>query len=204
MFDRKSHWEQVYREKSPLEVSWYQQEPSLSLELIARSGTAHDEAIIDVGGGASVLVDRLHAQGYSRLAVLDISAAALAHAKQRLGKDAAMIEWFDSDITAFAAPHLFSLWHDRAVFHFLNDPGDRQRYVKALKGTLRPGGQVILAAFAIGGPDKCSGLPIVQYDADKLLGELGEGFALLEQRSENHLTPAGKVQQFNYFRLLCG
>jgi SAM-dependent methyltransferase len=198
--NNKSHWEQIYSDKSPLEVSWYQTEPRLSLELIAATGLGPEAALIDVGGGASVLVDRLLAQGYRKLAVLDISAQALAHARQRLGEDGAKVEWYEADITTFAAPHGFDVWHDRAVFHFLTDAEDRQRYVEVLRRSLNAGGQVIIAAFAIGGPEMCSGLPIVQYDAAKLAQELGADFRLLEMREETHITPANKPQHFGYFR----
>jgi SAM-dependent methyltransferase len=201
MTDRKQHWEQVYTNKSALEVSWYQAEPRLSLELIQRSGIGKDAPLIDVGGGASLLVDRLQAQGYRQLAVLDISGAALAVARQRLAEHAAAIEWYESDVTQFIAPHPFSLWHDRAVFHFLTAADDRQRYVEVLKRTLVSGGHVIIAAFALGGPTRCSGLEIVQYDAAKLMAELGPDFRLEEQQTESHRTPAGKEQRFGFFRL---
>lgn len=201
MTDRKQHWEQVYANKSPLEVSWYQAEPRQSLELIQRSGLGKDAPLIDVGGGASLLIDRLQADGYRRLAVLDISGAALTVARQRLGAHAADIEWYEADVTRFSAPHPFSLWHDRAVFHFLTTADDRQHYVDVLRRTLVAGGHVIIAAFAPGGPVRCSGLDIVQYDAAKLTAELGPDFRLEEQRAETHLTPAGKEQQFGFFRL---
>lgn len=201
MTDRKQHWEQVYSSKSALEVSWYQSEPRLSLELIQRSGIDKDAPLIDVGGGASLLVDRLQAQGYRQLAVLDISGAALAVARQRLGARAADIEWYEADVTQFSAPHPFRLWHDRAVFHFLTAAEDRQRYVEVLKQTVVAGGHIIIAAFALGGPLRCSGLEIVQYDAAKLQAELGPDFRLEEQQTETHLTPAGKEQKFGFFRL---
>jgi SAM-dependent methyltransferase len=200
--DRKQHWESVYTNKSPLEVSWYQTEPALSLDLIVTSGVARDAAIIDVGGGASVLVDRLLAAGYTNLSVLDISAQALAHARQRLGAAALRVAWLEADITQFDPPQTYRLWHDRAVFHFLTDAGDRRKYVEALKRGLAPGGQVVMAAFAIGGPLKCSNLDIVQYDTGKLSAELGTGFRLLETRSELHPTPSGKTQQFGYYRFV--
>lgn len=199
--NRKAHWENVYHTRSPLEVSWYQREPQLSLQLIDASGVAADAGIIDVGGGASVLVDRLLDHGYSRLGVLDISGAALAHARERLGGRAGEVDWFEADVTSFRAERSFGLWHDRAVFHFLTDAGDRAAYVKTLEATLAPHGHVIIATFAPGGPAMCSGLDIVQYDADKLCGELGAGFELVEQRSEMHHTPADKDQAFNFFRL---
>lgn len=200
MIDMKQHWEQIYQDKSPLEVSWYQKDPTMSLNLIRHSGTRRDDYIIDVGGGASLLVDRLRDAGYSRLAVLDISARALELAQLRLGKTANRIEWHVADITRFQPGHRYALWHDRAVFHFLTSARDRRNYVDTLKRSLLPAGQIILAAFAIGGPEKCSGLEIVQYDYDKLSRELGDGFRLLEEASETHQTPSGKLQQFSYFR----
>jgi 2-polyprenyl-3-methyl-5-hydroxy-6-metoxy-1,4-benzoquinol methylase len=202
MFDRKAHWQSVYHDKSPLDVSWYQQEPKLSLELIRGAQLASDEAIIDVGGGASVLVDHLHEEGFTNLAVLDISGNALTSAKKRLGDSAKNIEWIETDITQFDSPQKFSLWHDRAVFHFLTNQSDRKRYVKALKHALRPGGHLIIAAFDIGGPEKCSGLEIVQYDSEKLTAELGQDFELAEEREEVHVTPTSKEQKFKYFRFI--
>jgi SAM-dependent methyltransferase len=200
--NRKTHWEDIYRDKSPLEVSWFQSEPALSLQLITNTGFSTDTAIIDIGGGASVLVDRLLERGYKHLAVLDISGTALSHTKQRLGATAEQVEWFESDIITFAPPHPFDIWHDRAVFHFLTAASDRKRYVDTLKQTLKPGGHLILAAFAIGGPTRCSGLDIVQYDANKLARELGEDFTLVEQVSETHVTPSKAPQQFAYFRFI--
>lgn len=202
MTDRKQHWEEVYRDKSPLEVSWYQKQPTLSLQLIEHCQLASSQPIIDVGGGASTLVDHLLQRGYSQLAVLDISAGALEVAKQRLAERAESVEWFAADITEFSAPHPFALWHDRAVFHFLTEAGDRQKYITALKHALPPGGYLILAAFAIGGPTMCSGLNIVQYDKARICRELGEEFELIEQDGETHLTPAGKDQLFGYYRFL--
>lgn len=202
MTDRKQHWEDVYTNKSPLEVSWYQQEPAVSLRLIAASGLTKDAPLIDVGGGASLLVDRLLALGYTRLAVLDIAGQALAHARSRLGERAGAVAWYEADVTAFAPPHPFALWHDRAVFHFLTEATERRRYVETLRRTLLPDGQVVIAAFAVGGPTRCSGLPIVQYDAQRVCGELGAGFELLEQVDEAHVTPGAKVQAFSFFRFV--
>ena len=199
-FDPKAHWEQVYQNRSPREVSWYQSEPDLSISLIQNSGFDRSVPLIDVGGGASVLVDRLLALGYEQLAVLDISGRALAHAKQRLGKKAAAVDWFEADVTRFQAPRPFALWHDRAVFHFLVREDQRQQYREALCNSLAIGGQVIIAAFAIGGPTQCSGLDIVQYDAQKLRETLGAAFQWLESQEEDHRTPAGKVQPFGYHR----
>ncbi|MBW2466726.1 MAG: class I SAM-dependent methyltransferase [Deltaproteobacteria bacterium] len=202
MTDRKTHWEKIYGDKTPQEVSWYQKEPALSLQLIRNSHLAHDAPIIDVGGGASVLVEYLCNEGYTNVAVLDISAKALAYAQDRLGDNASRVEWYEEDVILFKAPHQFSLWHDRAVFHFLTDVSDRRDYVKVLKRTLEPNGHLIIAAFAIGGPTKCSGLDIIQYDANKLIAELGEGFELAEESSEIHISPASKEQKFAYFRFI--
>jgi len=198
--NRKNHWEDVYKDKSPLDVSWYQSEPVLSLQFIHNTQIDHDAAIIDVGGGASVLVDHLCKQGYSNIAVLDISAKALSCVKDRLGDRADYIEWYDEDVTCFKPAHQFALWHDRAVFHFLTDKTDRRNYVDVLKRALMPNGHLIIAAFAIGGPTKCSGLDIVQYDAEKLKAELGEDFELVEEANEKHVTPSKTEQQFSYFR----
>jgi SAM-dependent methyltransferase len=202
MFDRKAHWENVYGDKSPLEVSWYQKEPTLSLSLIRNTGLAHDAPVIDVGGGASILVDCLCDEGYEHVGVLDISGKALAHARHRLGEKAKTVEWYEEDVTLFRPPHRFALWHDRAVFHFLTEAADRRKYVETLKHALRPGGHLILAAFAIGGPTQCSGLDIVQYDAEKLMAELGEDFELIEESNELHMTPANREQQFTYFHCI--
>ena len=199
-FDPKAHWEQVYAERSPLEVSWYQREPALSLELVRRSGVATDQPIIDVGGGASTLVDSLLRGGYQRVAVLDISARALAHARARLGPAADRVEWYESDVTVFTPPHRFALWHDRAVFHFLTEESARRRYLRSLEQALLPDGQAIIAAFGIGGPTKCSGLDVVQYDTASLEAALGDSFRLVETIDETHLTPRGDTQRFGYYR----
>ena len=202
MINRKQHWDQIYIDKSPLDVSWYQKEPALSLGLIQHSNIRKDEFIIDVGGGASILVDRLLHRGYTRLAVLDISTKALEVAKQRLADRATEIEWHRQDITGFQPAHKYALWHDRAVFHFLIEAADRKKYVEVLKRSLTLQGHLILAAFAIGGPERCSGLDIVQYDSIKISRELGTDFRLVEETTESHVTPAGKEQKFSYFRFV--
>ena len=202
MTDWKTHWGNVYREKSPLNVSWYQKEPRISLELIRRTQVSSNDGIIDVGGGASVLVDHLQKECFTNLAVLDISENAIVRTKKRLGDSAKSIEWFVSDITQFDAQQKFSLWHDRALFHFLTDPSDRKSYIKVLNNALKPEGHLIIATFAIGGPEKCSGLEIVQYDSEKMIAELGDNFELIEERKEVHITPANKEQKFIFFRFL--
>ena len=202
MPDRETHWENVYNKNSPMTVSWYQQDPVLSLQLIRNSRIALDAPLIDVGGGASVLVDYLCKQGYTNIEVLDIAGTALAHAKQRLSEKDYSVKWHNSDVLKFVPSHHYSLWHDRAVFHFLTEKADRKKYVNVLKHALKPNGHLIIMAFAIGGPIKCSGLDIVQYDAEKLKAELGEDFELLESGQETHNTPTGNQQQFAYFRFI--
>ena len=198
MTDEK-HWNKIYTEKTPLEVSWFQNEPSISLQLIAATGIAKNTAIIDVGGGASRLVDHLLEAGYENVAILDISASAIEHAQSRLGKEQEKVEWFVSNITCFEPPRKFDLWHDRAVFHFLTQESDRKLYIKHLNQGLLKNGHLIIATFAIGGPEKCSGLDIVQYDEEKMSAELGDGFELQDVHHELHITPDNKEQKFIYF-----
>lgn len=198
--NRKEHWNQVYQTKAPDDVSWFQTRPAISLKLIEATRVGKGQGIIDVGGGASVLVDFLLDAGFTKLAVLDISAAALANARKRLGTRAGEVEWFDADVTVFNPPRRFSLWHDRAVFHFLTDKTDRQKYVQTLKRTLAADGHVIIATFAVDGPPKCSGLDVARYDASGICAELGGEFRLIEQVDETHVTPWNTEQKFSYFR----
>lgn len=195
----KAHWEAIYKDKLPVEVSWYQQELAISLELIALYSLSTADSIIDVGGGASTLCDDLLEKSYSDLTILDLSANALEHSKQRLGDKANLINWQVEDVTTFSAPELYDIWHDRAVFHFLTEKGDRKKYKDVLNASVKVGGHIIIAAFSIEGSTKCSGLNIVQYDATKLKDELGKNFTLLEQRTEEHITPTGSVQTFGYY-----
>jgi len=195
----KTHWEEVYAQRTPDSVSWFQPHAEHSLELIARAGLARDAAIIDVGGGASTLVDDLLVRGYHDLTVLDLSAAALAAAQARLGDDARRVSWVEADITAVDLPRQrYDLWHDRAVFHFLTDAAQRHAYVERVLQSVKPGGHVIVATFAEDGPDRCSGLPVMRYGAETLHAEFGAPFELLEHSRETHHTPVGAVQQFVY------
>jgi trans-aconitate methyltransferase len=197
---RREHWNQVWRTRSPQQVSWYQAEPRVSLELIAAAGIAKDAGIIDVGGGASVLVDRLLDLGYTNLAVLDIAGAAMQVSRERLGTRAGAVEWHEADVTAFEPPRRYALWHDRAVFHFLTEAGDRRKYVAALRKSLQPRGTAIIATFAPDGPPKCSGLDVLRHDEASLGAELGPDFALQEARRETHITPSQAEQRFIYCR----
>lgn len=197
-FNRRDHWDNVYAQKTPLQVSWYQTHPSMSCELIASTGIDHSRKIIDVGGGASVLVDKLLDDGYNDVTVLDISSKAIHYAKERLGKQAEQAAWIVSDITEFEPPCTYDLWHDRAVFHFLTDAKDRQKYVATMKKALKAGGHVIIAAFALEGPPKCSGLNVKRYSEKKMAREFGQDFEFIKSAKESHLTPGGIKQEFIY------
>lgn len=195
----KQHWESVYETKPADAVSWFQTHAEQSLRLIRATGVALSGAIIDVGGGASTLVDDLLLAGWSKLTVLDLSAAALAAAKKRLGPRAAKVHWLEADVTTADLPrHAYDVWHDRAVFHFLTERADRQAYVDAVLRSVKPGGHVIVATFAEDGPTQCSGLPVKRYSADELHAEFGAPFSLLAHEKEEHHTPFGTVQKFVY------
>lgn len=195
----KEHWNHVYQTKGALDVSWYQTQPAVSLRLIEASGVGPDDGVIDVGGGASVLVDGLLEAGFGNLAVLDLSGVALGYARQRLGPRAEEVTWLEADVTEFIPPRRFGLWHDRAVFHFLTDEADRRKYVQTLMRTLVPGGHVIIATFAKEGPPKCSGLDVARYDAASICAELGPRLRWVEQVDETHVTPWNTEQKFSYF-----
>lgn len=195
----KDHWEKVYSSKATDAVSWFQPHAGYSLELIKATGLGRDASIIDVGGGASTLVDDLMANGYTDVSVLDLFAAALAAARKRLGSRASDVHWIEADITKADLPaNHYDVWHDRAVFHFLTSPEDRAAYVEAVFRSVRPGGHVIVATFAEDGPAQCSGLPVMRYRAGELHAEFGDSFSLLSHRKEAHHTPSGTVQQFVY------
>ena len=198
--NRTEHWNHVYQTTAVDDVSWFQSRPATSLRLIEACGVGKGDGIIDVGGGASVLADFLLDAGYGGVAVLDISASALDHAKGRLGARADAVDWFAADVTTFVPTRQFGLWHDRAVFHFLTDKADRQKYVETMKRTLTPDGYAVIATFAINGPEKCSGLNVCRYDAPRICGELGAEFELLEEANETHVTPWSTEQRFSYFR----
>jgi len=195
----KEYWEQVYTTRASDEVSWFQEHAALSLRLIQNTGLGKDAAIIDVGGGASTLVDDLAAEGYSDLTVLDLSASALALAKQHIGQHAEAVHWMEGDITQAQLPvNRLDIWHDRAVFHFLMASKDRAAYVERVTHATRPGGYVIIAIFAEDGPEKCSGLPVRRYCPETLQTEFGDTFSLIKYQKEAHHTPSGAVQQFVY------
>jgi 2-polyprenyl-3-methyl-5-hydroxy-6-metoxy-1,4-benzoquinol methylase len=195
---RKAHWENVYSTKGENEVSWFQESPAPSLELIELAKPTSDAAIVDIGGGASRLVDELLAHGLRNLTVLDLSEAALAAAKVRLGYKAAQVQWVVADVTKWYSTRVFDIWHDRAAFHFLTDPADHAAYVACLDKAIKPGGSVIIGTFALDGPEKCSGLSITRYDAASLGEVLGSGFELVHTRRHEHATPWAAIQRFQF------
>lgn len=199
--ETQDHWNRVYTTRAVDAVSWYQPQPKISLELIAAADLPVDAPIIDVGGGASILVDCLLAQGRSALSVLDVSAAALANSRARLGANATRVQWIEADVREFEPPRRYALWHDRAVFHFLTDPADRERYMAALRRSLNPRGHVVIATFAVDGPPRCSGLDVAHYDATTLHAQFGADFEMLDSRREMHITPAGAEQRFTWVHL---
>jgi SAM-dependent methyltransferase len=197
--ESKAHWENVYSTKAPDAVSWFQEHPEQSLRLIQGTGVAPSAAIIDIGGGASTLVDDLIARGYRNLTVLDLSSAALKAAQNRLGSRASLVKWIEADVTRAMLPvQGYDVWHDRAVFHFLTDPVDRQAYVQAVLEAVKPGGHVIVATFAEDGPTQCSGLAVMRYSATELHAQFGEPFTLVQHSKDEHHTPFGTVQKFTY------
>lgn len=195
---QQGHWDQVYERKAPSAVSWYQPTPEPSLQAITLSGALSTSSFIDVGGGASNLVDVLLAQGWRDLTVLDIAAPALDAAKARLGPLAGKVQWVSADITDWNPDRKFDLWHDRAVFHFLLEAKQRDAYQRALRQGTKKGSRVIIATFALDGPERCSGLSVMRYDAKGLVGQLGDNFQLLKDWREEHVTPWGDGQLFTW------
>jgi SAM-dependent methyltransferase len=204
--ERKEHWEQIYRRCPSTALSWYEARPSRSCALIAATGAGPSAPILDVGGGASLLADALLDAGYTDVTVLDVSASALERVRDRLGDRAVSVRLVEGDVTDFVPDRPYSVWHDRAVFHFLTDPAERRRYRSALVRALPAGGHAILATFAPSGPPQCSGLEVVRYSPAALAAELGTGFELIESLSQTHVTPGGREQPFVYcrFRVLGG
>lgn len=202
----REHWQEVYRCKAPDQVSWYRPHLETSLAMIERVGGGNRAlSIVDVGGGASTLVDDLLERGYGEITVLDIAEDALRASQRRLGAASEAVRWVCGDILRCELRGLsFDIWHDRAVFHFLTDTGDRRSYVRQVERMLRPGGQVILATFGPEGPRKCSGLDTMRYAAESVQAEFGAQFQMVESFTEMHTTPFGTTQQFLYCSLVRG
>lgn len=197
--ETKTHWENVYETKPSDRVSWFQEHAALSLQLIQKVESRGDAKIIDVGAGASTLVDDLLSFGFKDVTVLDISRKALETARHRLGERADRVHWIEADITTAQFPqYYFDVWHDRAVFHFLTNPDDRGKYVENVLHSVKAGGHVIVATFSLSGPTKCSGLDVVRYSPETLQGEFGNSFDLIDHVEEKHKTPSGAEQQFIY------
>ena len=195
---RKDYWENVYAVKGETDVSWFQENPETSLQLIAKLPISLSDGIIDIGGGASRLVDNLIERTFTNLAVLDLSAAALDVARKRLGARAAEIDWIVADITRWKPERRYCLWHDRAAYHFLIEAADRQSYMDCLREAVEPGGFAIIGTFAPDGPERCSGLRIMRYDANIVSHDLGQDFVLIDHQRHDHMTPAGVVQKFQF------
>ncbi len=197
--DAQTHWEKIYTEKAPDAVSWYRPHLETSLALIEQAATGCSASVIDVGGGESTLVDDLLTRGYEHLTVLDISQTAIDANRKRLGRASERVHWLVADITQVdLGLSAYDVWHDRAVFHFLNSPSDRLTYVRQVTRAVKPGGNVIVSTFGPEGPTKCSGLEVVRYDAESLHQEFGVHFRLLDSCKEMHRTPFGTAQQFLY------
>lgn len=200
--DRKAHWERVHGTRPASGQSWHQAFPGIALEWIEGSGFGRDARIIDVGGGASTLVDHLLERGYGRVSVLDLSGTALALSQARLGVAASRVDWIEGDATrASLGEGRFDVWHDRAAFHFLVEESDREAYAASARRALSPGGLLIVGAFATDGPARCSGLEVARYDPETLAEAFGEGFAAKASRFEEHRTPTGALQRFVFLAL---
>ncbi|HUB65424.1 MAG TPA: class I SAM-dependent methyltransferase [Methylocella sp.] len=195
---RQAHWERIYETKAESQLSWFQDHPVISLALIRAAGVKPSDAIIDIGGGESRLVDALLDEGFGALTVLDLSEKALAAATARLGPRSSKVKWIVADVTAWEPSESYDLWHDRAAFHFLTEAADRRAYAACVAKAVRPGGHVIIGTFAFDGPERCSGLPVQRHDAASIGAVLGDKFALIESRRDDHVTPTGATQRFQF------
>jgi len=197
--DARTHWEKVYKTKAPDAVSWYRPHLETSLALIERTGAGTSSAIIDVGAGESTLADDLLSRGYENITVLDISETAIDVCKNRMGTAAGRIHWLVADVTRTELDtHVYDVWHDRAVFHFLTEPEQRAAYVRNVARSVKRDGHIVVSTFGPEGPMKCSGLDVVRYNADSLHDQFGARFRLVESSEELHRTPFGTTQQFLY------
>ncbi|WP_421925384.1 class I SAM-dependent methyltransferase [Neoaquamicrobium sediminum] len=197
MSERQAHWQRVYTSKEENQLSWHEDAPALSLALLGEAGLRPEMAVVDIGGGTSRLVYALVAREQTHVTVLDLSTAALETAKKRLA-GAGNVEWVAGDVTEWQPKRSYDLWHDRAAFHFLTARDDQQAYVRVMARALKTGGRGVIGTFALDGPEKCSGLPVARHDAASLRAVLGEGFSLISTRRNEHTTPRGAVQQFQF------
>ncbi len=197
-FDRQSHWQNVYLSKGEQQVSWSQADPQPSLRLIESVAAGPHASIIDIGGGASRLVDALLAHGFEALTVFDLSEAALRTARERLGIAGGRVQWIAADATVWQPPQPFDIWHDRAAFHFLVEERDRAAYLDRLHRGVKAGGHAVIGTFAADGPEKCSGLPVQRYDPEALARTIGAAFTLMAHEPHRHVTPWGATQSFQF------
>ena len=200
--ERHRHWDSVYESKGEQGVSWFEASPLVSMEMLEAAGLTSTSCVLDVGGGESRLVDTLLDRGLDCLAVLDVSAKALEHARERLGQAGQVVTWLTSDVTGSWSLKPMDIWHDRAVFHFLTEPDDRRSYVRHMRAVVKHRGAAVIATFAPDGPAKCSGLPVLRYSPESLAAELEGEFALVESRRHLHATPWGASQAFQYSRFV--
>jgi SAM-dependent methyltransferase len=197
MTSPRDHWETIYASRAPDQVSWFQRSPEVSLSLVREAEIGTESPILDIGAGASTLVDELLGAGYGDVTLLDLSDAALQRVRGRLGSTP-KVRYVAGDVTQWEPPRSYALWHDRAVFHFLVGDAERAAYRRTLAKALVPGGKAIVATFALDGPERCSGLPVRRYSAAMLAAELSEVLTPIDARHEIHLTPSGAKQSFVY------
>lgn len=198
--DLRAHWQTIYKSKGERDVSWFEESPAISLELIRATAVEPDASIIDIGGGTSRLVDALLDAGFTAVTVLDLSENALAFAKYRLGARGDRVRWIAANIIEWEPSETYAVWHDRAAFHFLTEPNDRAAYAERVLRAVRPGGHVIIGTFALNGLERCSGLPVMRHDSASLAQMLGPSFELIETRNHAHHTPTGSTQAFQFSR----
>lgn len=198
---RKEHWEQFYATHPEQELSWFETEPTLSLEMIRKSARDKKASIVDIGGGSSRLVDCLLAEGFQSVAVLDVSERALSMARERLEEAAGKVRWINADVLAWSGESVVDIWHDRAAYHFFTEERDRAAYARIASRAIRPGGTLIVATFALDGPKSCSGLPAYRASAEMIAADFGSSFELIESLVHDHVTPRGSVQRFQVARL---
>lgn len=196
---RASHWDDAYAHGDGTR-SWFQRQPVLSLRMLDAAGVTAEDSVIDVGGGASVLVDALLGRGFADVTVLDISPTAIGHAQARLGPKATAVHWLTADLLTWQPRRCYRVWHDRAVYHFLTAAPEQCRYRQVMDAATGPAAVAVLGCFAPDGPGRCSGLPVARYSAQDLTGQL-DGWALLSQAREEHITPAGVRQPFTWVAL---
>jgi SAM-dependent methyltransferase len=196
--ERSQHWESVYSGRDHRLFRWYQPVPELSLGLIRQSATDVAAPVIDIGGGASLLVDELLDLGYNDLTITDLSTRALTITQDRLGNRSDTVTWMHGDVTEQRFERVYQVWHDRAVFHFLTEPEDVARYLDCMAQAVDVGGHAIIATFALDGPESCSGLPVHRYSPETLRQTIGPAFKPARFEHESHLTPDGVTQEFTY------